>query len=205
LSADQVFTWANWLLLASLIVGVVATFAIVVSGRERDAASKRELARAQEGAAIANERAAGLERDAAAARLETERLKGLLAWRRISPDQTAHLVAALRGKVTGRVWVEHVDSDPEATQFHDDIWRTLQAAQLNLAVFHGWQRLVGLTMTNSNTPDGQALKAAFAAAGIVFVDDLVPSMGGAEKDVELRIGSKQPALFTSGVVAPSAH
>jgi hypothetical protein len=44
MSADDIFTWANWILVGALVVGVIATYAIVVSGKIRDASLKRELA-----------------------------------------------------------------------------------------------------------------------------------------------------------------
>ncbi|MFP3866815.1 MAG: hypothetical protein ACLFUU_01460 [Desulfobacteraceae bacterium] len=44
MSADAVYFWANWVLIGALILGIVATYAIVVSGNIRDTALKRELA-----------------------------------------------------------------------------------------------------------------------------------------------------------------
>ena len=44
MSADDVFFWANWALVAALVLGVLATYAVVVSGNIRDENLKRELA-----------------------------------------------------------------------------------------------------------------------------------------------------------------
>lgn len=44
MSADEVFFWANWVLIGALVIGVLATYAIVVSGNIRDRELKRELA-----------------------------------------------------------------------------------------------------------------------------------------------------------------
>ncbi len=197
MSADDVFTLANWLLVASLVVGVVSTYAIVASGKIRDAESKRDLAHAREGAAKANERAAQLEKEAASARLETERLKGLMAWRRITAQQHARIVAALKGKITEPVWVEFVDSDPEATQFHADLWQTLKDAGVNVHWYSGWERAVGLRITNADSPTGQALKKAFADIGIVFEDKPEPGLKSAADKVEIIVGSRPPEFFTS--------
>src|SRR6266508_4138858 len=57
-SADDVFFWANWILVAALIIGVLATYAIVVSGIVRDKTLKLELSGANERAANAELRAA---------------------------------------------------------------------------------------------------------------------------------------------------
>jgi hypothetical protein len=44
MSTDDVYFWANWVLVGSLILGVVATYAIVWSGTIRDTALRKELA-----------------------------------------------------------------------------------------------------------------------------------------------------------------
>jgi hypothetical protein len=43
MSADDVSWWANWILVGALLVGVAATYAIVVSGNIKEANLKREL------------------------------------------------------------------------------------------------------------------------------------------------------------------
>lgn len=205
MNADDVYIWANWLLLASLIVGVISTYGIVASGKLRDEQSKRDLAEARTVAAQAHERAAILEKEAASARLETERLKALAAWRRISSDQHAKLVESLRGKVKGKVWVEFVDTDPEATQFHADLWQTLKDANVNVQWFSGWERAVGLQITNSQSEDAQILQRAFNAVGIAFESKNEPGLKSAAADVEIIIGSKPPAFYTNQVGASHAR
>ena len=66
-SADDVYFWANWGLAGSLIFGVALTIAVIVSGNIKEAALKRELA-------ASSERTAGLEKEAADARLELARI-----------------------------------------------------------------------------------------------------------------------------------
>lgn len=199
MNANDVFTWANWLLLASLVVGVISTYAIVVSGKLREEQSKRELAEARTVAAQAHERAALLEKDAAAARLETEHLKALAAWRRISTNQHAKLLDALRGKIKGKVWIEFVESDPEASQFHADLWQTFKDADVNVQWFSGWERAVGLQITNPQSEDAQAILHAFKAVGISFEPKNEPGLKSAAGDVEIIIGSKPPAFYTNRV------
>lgn len=199
MNVDQVFTWANWLLLASLVVGVISTYGIVASGRLRDVRSKQELADARAVAAQAHEHAALLAKEAAVAQLATERLKTVTAWRRISASQYSMLVEALRGKVKGKVWVEVVKTDPEATQFHADIWQPLKDAGVNVQWFSGWERAVGLQITNPNSPDAQAIRSAFGEVGINFEIRNEPGLKSASEDVEIIVGTKSPAFYTNQV------
>lgn len=57
MSADTIFSVANWTLLAALVLGVMATYAIVVSGNIKEDKLKRDLADAAKAAAEANNRA----------------------------------------------------------------------------------------------------------------------------------------------------
>lgn len=57
MSADSVYSYANVFLIFSLVVGVLATFAIAASGKIRDEALNREIAASNERAAEANARA----------------------------------------------------------------------------------------------------------------------------------------------------
>jgi hypothetical protein len=72
-TAEFVSFWANWLLVGALVVGVIATWAIVVSGNVKEAALKRDVAAANQSAGAANERAAQLEKEATEARAEIAR------------------------------------------------------------------------------------------------------------------------------------
>jgi len=47
-TAEWVSAWSNWFLLGSLIVGVVATFFLVVSNDVKETVLKRELAASRE-------------------------------------------------------------------------------------------------------------------------------------------------------------
>lgn len=86
MSAEDVSWWANWILVGALLVGVAATYAIVVSGNIKEANLKRELKekddaleiyKADAGEKISAANAAGESAKADAAKLsvEAERLK----------------------------------------------------------------------------------------------------------------------------------
>src|SRR6266849_412934 len=162
--------WATWLydaaniaLIVGLITGAIATVLIVWMGNVKEAYLKKDLA-------STNARAAALSNDAAQARLEQERLKAAVAWRRLSLPQYTSLVSALKGRHM-KVWVEWVDSDPESTQFADDILRALGAAGLETHVFHGYERAVGFRISLGLSENGKIsenakiLKEAFSSVG----------------------------------------
>ncbi len=142
--------------------------------------AKAEVARSQ--IAVANA-------EAAQARLETEHLRQQMAWRRISPQQHAIIVDALRGhKIT--VWTSWVGKDPEATVFRNDIDQTLKDAAVETKYFSGWEMAIGLKLTE--TPAGEdrdLLIAAFRKAGIEFIP--VPRSRGGE-ELEIIVGTKPP-------------
>jgi len=161
--------------------------------------SNDRLSEANKMAAEANERAAVLETAAAAARLETERVKAAAAWRRISTAQHAQLVEQLKGNIKGKVWVEFVGKDPEAAQFHADLLQTLNDSGVSTQGFSGWEMAVGLRITNPNTEDAQVLRNAFGALGIAFEPQTEAGLQSAASDVEIIVGSKPPAFYTNQI------
>ena len=56
-SAEFISFWANWLLVGALVVGVIATWGIVVSGDVKETALKRDLGEAVARASEANAKA----------------------------------------------------------------------------------------------------------------------------------------------------
>src|SRR6266478_4464256 len=125
--ASKLSDWANIGLIASLIAGVISTVRLVWMGNVKETYLKRELgatsARAAEADAKAegfrldivkaNENTAKLAHEAAAAKLETEKLKQVVAWRVIPPEAIAELEKVLSRK-PGSVNLRYTDGDPEA-------------------------------------------------------------------------------------------
>jgi len=124
----------------------------------------------------ARERAATLEKEAADARSETERLKQVVAWRTIAPVDALKLENALVGK-PGAVNLRFMDGDPEALflaiQFSQILskahWQVAPGAlkPANAIVF-------GISLPDATSADAQTLRAAFVAAGIAFSPNPVP-------------------------------
>jgi len=120
MTAESVHIWANGLLIISLIVGVVATYAIVVSGNIKEKKFKAELsqangraAEANQKAAELNERAASLEKEAATARLELEKLKKKQAPWTLSKNQISRLKDLLMRAPKGAIEVRYIISEAE--------------------------------------------------------------------------------------------
>lgn len=147
-------------------------------------------------------RAAELEKEAASARLETEKLKQVVAWRTLSPSEA---VALENGLAThpGSVNLRYTDGDPEAlflaiqiSQILDKAkWRVAPGAvKLSNAIVFGY----GLPDANGN--DAQTLRAAFTAAKLPFSTGPIPQ-GGISFSIStiadapvLMVGSKNPTL-----------
>jgi hypothetical protein len=118
ISADDVFLAANWALLISLIAGVVATWAIVVSGKIRDENLRRELK-------AADERTAELQ--AANLKLESQ-----IAPRRVNFDQQKGIAAALSSFAGEKVVVRSYMLDAEAAVVGGQIIDVLKVAKIDV-------------------------------------------------------------------------
>jgi hypothetical protein len=186
--ANQLYEW-GWRLSAIGAMATMIGIAILWIGtrvRDRDSETQMadlnlEAATARERAGKLEERAAGLEHDAAQARLETERLKGVVAWRAIPADVAEKLRSALSIR-HGYVNLRYTDGDPESLFFAIQISRVLANA--------GWQvapgalkptnvLIFGIRLPDGNGDDANALRKAFHDANIPFSTDAVPQDGNA--------------------------
>jgi hypothetical protein len=140
------------LLVVSLVAVAVATVFVLALTRKEASEIKREYdtykltvdakvaearvegIKAGEAAGDALARAAALEKEAAKlakqaeeAKLETERVKAQVAWRRLSPNQSKTIVNDLSGK-TFAIHFDYLQNDPEAMQFSEDLLKTIREA-----------------------------------------------------------------------------
>ena len=140
---------------------------------EQDAKDKRhdeDMARLQHEAAQATERAAKLEKEAAGARLEQERLKQLVVWRSI-PNDSAQILASLLAKKPTEIRLMVVANDPEAMQLASQITTILDTAKWKAnAVAASWGNLlpIGIHIYGSDAATVDLLKQSFFAAQISF-------------------------------------
>ncbi len=129
--------------------------------------------------AKANERAANLESETAAAKLETEKLKQVLAWRIIPASGGADLEKVLSGK-PGKVNLRYTDGDPEALFLAIQISQILGRAKWQVAP--GSEKFAnaiqfGISLPDSAGEDAQTLRSAFVAAKISFSTGPLPPLG----------------------------
>jgi hypothetical protein len=90
-----------------------------------------QIAGANEVAAKANERAAALEKEAAQARVEQERLKSQMAWRRLSKEQFDIIAASVRGvNLDAPLDIATPVGDVEAGTYAAEILRAFKAGGL---------------------------------------------------------------------------
>jgi len=141
MNAENVNFWANWVLVISLAVGVVATYFIVVSGNEKERKLKLELSKANADAekakataAEANTRTAALHlkveeeaRKRAEAELALETLRAKLRGRSLTEKQREILLSSLKQFSGAAITVESL-GDKEAAVFAEQIISVMKEA-----------------------------------------------------------------------------
>ena len=186
---------ANIAFMVSLIVGLVATFVIFRTSSSKEEYLKRELS-------IMYERAAVLEKEAANARLETEKIKKSVAWRVIPPDSVSVFEKVLSAK-PGAVNLRYTDGDPEALFLAIQISQILTKAHWKIAsgaVKFSNAIVFGIGLPDASGADAQTLLDAFLAAKVQVSPDALPDiiMSVSSSTIEgaprLVIGSKTPTL-----------
>jgi hypothetical protein len=163
-----------------------------------------QVASANKAASDALIRAAQLEKDAADARLETERLKAAVTWRTLSNSEAAHLQAAL-GRRPGAVNLRYMDGDPEALFLAIQISKILAAAHWQVAGGSwkpGGMLVFGLILPDGTGNDAQALRAAFSAAGLSFSTNLPPPSGSSVSFNEATIPGAPTLIVGSRFISP---
>jgi hypothetical protein len=141
-----------------------------------------------------------LESEATAAKLETEKLKQVVAWRIIPPAATAELEKVLSGK-PGRVNLRYTDGDPEALFLAIQISQILGKAKWQVAP--GSEKFAnavqfGIALPDSAGEDAKTLRSAFVASKISFSTGPLPPRGASFSvstipgAPTLMIGSRMP-------------
>jgi hypothetical protein len=217
---DQSMLWGyplefwDWLgirlMFGGALIGVLALFLSLISAyvlyRVADIAqSELQSKTSTLGVEIssARERAATLEKEAADARSETERLKQVVAWRIISPENASKLEKLLALK-PGSVNVRYTDGDPEALYLAMQLIDILKKAKWHAAL-GAWKfsdtLVFGCRIPNPATRQTKILRAAFTDANIEFSTEDMPSGGlgllvGVIPDAPiLMVGSREPTQF----------
>jgi hypothetical protein len=181
--------WWNTVVLIALAVAAFAAAATVFATYAVITTQKRE---ADENAQQFERYKLSVEGKVADAKLETERLRAQVAWRRISPEQHIGLAQVL--SIHGfAMYFEYSQSDPEATQFAEDIYKSLTSIS-GMTVYPPHPLVLppappGLTVLGTDGSEKTALESALTSAGIPFTVSAATS--GAPR---LSVGSK-PSPF----------
>jgi hypothetical protein len=163
--------------------------------------AKEGTAKANEAIAVATQRAAALENEAAQARVEQERLKQIVAWRNITKNVGEKLVSIL-AKSPAVVRLSYVASDPEALGLAIQFSKVFEAAHwqaIPSAMTFSTQLVFEIRLPGPENETVQLLRSAFTQAGITFSTEEVPpstmnfsSSGPTAPTAVVFIGSKRP-------------
>lgn len=183
--ADSVYIWSNVLLVVGASLALIGTLGTFWSSGVRDKFSNERIA--------ANEaETAKAKGETAKAQLEQQRLKALMAWRRVSVAQAEKLAEALRGSGL-ELWLTFVGDDPESTVYRQDIEAALSAAGIKTHYFSGYAVAVGLSLKGGTTDERALLLSAFRQAGLPLESSEQVPFGNAK--IEITVGTKPPPEF----------
>lgn len=149
------------------------------------AKAEQKAAEASNNLAQANAAAALAQKDAAEARLETVKIKALVAWREISSENRARFKQLLDSLPKGPVRVESVASNPEAANFARLISEMLSESGFTVTNNFGSHMLFGpppigvqMKIENAELPPKHALslQQALRVIGIEALAQISPDL-----------------------------
>lgn len=143
------------------------------------AESRVAILSAEARAAEANEKTAQLAKEAANARLETEKIKQVVTWRVVPQESAIELEKALASK-PGSVNLRYTDGDPEALFLTIQISQILTKAHWQIApgaVKPSNAIVFGIDLPDATGVDAQTLRGAFSAAKVPFSTNPLPEIG----------------------------
>lgn len=200
LAAWNMIMWLALGLAAFAAIAIFLSTRVIITLQDKEAADRAdEFARYK---VEVGERTAGLEAEAANARLETERLKAQFAWRTISPEATKALEVELAAH-PGAVNVEYVAGDPEANNLAIQIANIFGTAKWQVGMmgqtFAG-TAIFGLWVPDPPAKDTNVIRAAFTKYGLGFSPAAMPGTGSlmgyggsVPGGATIFIGSKKPS------------
>lgn len=183
--ADAIYSWSNVLLVFGATLALIGTAGVFWSGGVREKFADERIS--------ANEaETAKAKAETAKALLEQERLKSLMAWRRVSPAQSQQLSSVLKGKQL-ELWLAWVGDDPEATVLRGDLDAALADAGVKTKYFSGYARAVGMSVKGGTAEERRLLLQAFHVAGLPLLES--DQQGMMKGQLEITIGTKPPPEF----------
>lgn len=200
MNAESVNSFANWLLIGSLIVGAVSTYVIVMSGKVLQnelqlgiSQANADAENAKNDAAIANQKAAILKKEAAVARLETEKLKQQFSWRRLNERQYKTISQGLlKIETKAKIILSSIASDPESITFTNDLQLAIEAGNFEVTVrpsmFLAAQPPNGITISGPTKESLDEVAQPFLDSGLKIAGYVAPK----QKEIGILIGSRPP-------------
>jgi hypothetical protein len=201
-AADFLFSLSNVVLIVGAAAVLIGTIGSIKMGAVREYFADIRISDNERETSKANVRAAGLEKEAATARLETEKLKSVVQWRTFSAAQNVDMENVLSAK-PGSVNLRWMDGDPEAMFLAIQLSQLLQRAHWNVApgsVKPANGIIFGILLPPMAGDDTETLRKALIAAKLSFSAVPAPA-GGVSFNMSsidgapfLYIGSRMPVV-----------
>lgn len=199
-TASIINSYANIAVIVGAALVLVGTIAVVWTGgikeiytNELISNNKTKAEVAQKEAEKAKEHTAKLFLEAEQARLEQQRLKAQLAWRRLNKEQIIILQNNLNNQLNDKVWLTFVGDDPESRLYREDFNNVFSSLNIPTKFFSGYTMAVGLRILGADSESKSVVIDAFKKAGIPF-DIAIESKFNYDKGVEILVGSKPPVF-----------
>lgn len=199
-TASIINSYANIAVIIGAALVLVGTITIFWTGgikeiytNELISNNKTKAEVAQKEAEKAKEHTAKLFLEAEQARLEQQRLKAQLAWRRLNKEQIIILKNNLNNQINDKIWLTFVGDDPESRLYYEDFNNVFSSLNIPTKFFNGYTMAVGLRILGADSESKSVVIDAFKKAGIPF-DIAIESKFNYDKGVEILVGSKPPVF-----------
>lgn len=178
--AEFISFWSNWILIGALVIGVVATYGIVVSGNVKEAAANKEIARLSSEAeasraAIADANARALEAQAQLAQFKAPRT--------MTEAQARHFIedASKYSGTQADIWI--IGDTPEPIGIGQIIFRFLEISGWKTASWNwtGGGAVMGIAVVvkeASSSDIDQAANFLVNSLNAVGIASARPNWGG---------------------------
>lgn len=198
-TANLINNVANVVTIIGAALVLIGTIAVVWSAgvkeqfsNEKIMDNKARVEVAQAEVEKAKEHAARLALETEKAKIEQQRLKAQLAWRRLNHQQFDVIKSDLVGVQFPDVWVTFVGDDPESNLFREDINSALTESGINTSYFSGYKMAVGLKIIGPDSEFKTKLVKAFKRAGLDFTVEY--ENGFSDGKLQILVGSKPPVF-----------
>ena len=171
--ANTIHTAGNVFVVIGAIFAFLGTIGIFWGGGVRDrfvalrlSGNTTATAKANEAAARANERTASLEKDAATAQVELERLKSKLAWRTITEASAETFKRLVADAPKAKINISYLTNNEEVVSFITQLAKLLRSsgydAPASLSEMNAFMPIGGLTIGVTISVKSEQDKAAAA-------------------------------------------